>query len=701
MQNQNILYRPRFPKYDSGIYGRYNNFNIPLKYVSKQIKRCNYCFSSEEENINPNAFYILTDKINQTKNQNSLYKLNIKDTNSFSNPQNKNKGYNHHKDAFKSLEKNNNQYNISRKNDPRPTNNNYISFNSFIEGKDFNSNDAENICYNLFNKEIKKNPNNSILKKKYSNIAMIDYDQNNINNNTLYYHTNNNSYSCYNQPFTKQSHRLFKKEYLKISNNVNKDYDIKKGFEKKQMFAMNNSNFSGDAQKNENGLNKNKTINNIYNNNVSYLNKVTKKYNNGNTISSNKIEKKFKPYIYKNISFSNIENLDMENKLMESQYQMENKKKINLVINTSNTIEERKKFENIPSILSNRQKEIKKINKISLIGLTNSKDIIDNKNNHSFYEIKSLSKHLSQKNINSNPLNNNQIINIVCKNKKNNEKKIIKEKLIKNKSNLKLLDDDSIKEKNELKTKKINLTELNECIKKDGNFYIIKNGAQRSAFETSFRNEISNYEPKSKENINYLNINNINPNNNYNNNFVVEDKVKGKNTIIKIDKIKRKNSTKNVIPSGKKILNTIVNNKENLSISKNSNQKINDRGPSVSSIYLDIPKSVKTNKICSNYFSFYSKTKNKSKNKKKKNKDFHNKKNMIQLLNINNKTYEEDFPLKYESDINIKNQSLKPQISFRITLFGNKEPEYEKYFVVNTFCSENIREKPDQSESDF
>ena len=408
MQNQNILYRPRFPQYDSGIYGRYNNYNIPLKYTSKQIKKCNYCFSSEEENINPNAFYILTDKINQTKNQNSLNKLNIKDTNLFSNSQNQYKGYNHHKDAFKSLEKNNNQYSVPRKNNPRPTNSNYISFNSVIEGKDFNSNDADNICYNLFNKEIKKKPNNSILKKKYSSIAMIGYGQNNINGNTLYYHTNNNSYSCYNQPFTKQSHSLFNKEYLKISNNLNKDYDNKNGFEEKQMF-VNNNNFSGEAQKKVNGLNKNKTINNIYNNNASNINKVTKKNKNGNTIASNKIEKKNKPHIYNNISFSKIENLDMENNFIENQYQMENKKKINLVINTSNTIEERKKIENIPSIPSNRPKEIKKLNEISLIGLTNSKYIIDNKNNHSFYEIKSLSKHLSQKNIHSNPLNNNQI----------------------------------------------------------------------------------------------------------------------------------------------------------------------------------------------------------------------------------------------------------------------------------------------------
>ena len=684
MQNQNNLYRPRFPQYDSGIYGRYNNFNIPLKYVSKQIKRCNYCFSSEEENINPNTFYILTDKINQAKNQNSLNKLCVKDANSFSISQNQYKRYNHLKRAFKSLEKNNNQYKILRKNDSRLTNNDYISFNSGIKSKDFNSNDADNICYNLFNKENNKKPNNYILNKKYDN--------------TLYYHTSNKSYSCYNQPFTKQSHSFFNVEYLKISNNLNKNYDNKNEFEEKQMLDMNNNNFSGEAQISENRLNKKKTINNIYNNNVSNLNKLTKIYKNGNTIASNKIGTKNKPSINKNMSCAKKEKSEIQNNFIKNQYKMENKKKISIVINTSNTIEERKKIENITSIPSNRPKEIKKIKKISLIGFTNPNNIIDSNNNHSFYEIKSLSKDSSQKNIDSKPLNNNQIINVICKNKKNN----IKEKLIINNTNLKSLDANSIKGKNELKTKKNNLTELNECIKKDGVSYIIKNGTPRSVFELPFRNEINNYESKPKANINYLNINNISPNNKFSNNFIVEDEVKGKNNIIiKIDKIRHKNSTKNAIPTGKKMLNKKVNDKENLSISKNTNQKINDRGPSLSSIYVDTSKPLATKKICSNYFSFYSKNNNKPKKKKKKNKDFHNKKNMIQLLNINNKTYEEDFPLKFENYINIKNQLLKPQISFRITLFGNKEPEYEKYFVVNTFCSENIREKPDQSESDF
>ena len=710
MQNQNTIYRPLFPHYDSVIHGRYNNFNIPLKYVSKQVKRCNYCFSSEEENINPNSFYFLTDKINQTKNQNLSNKLNSKESYSISNSQNQYKEYNLHQGAFQRIENNNNK--LSRKNDSRLTSNDNASLNSGIECKNFNSNDADNICYNLFNKEMKKKSNNCILKKK--DIAIISYVKSNINDNSSFYNIKNNSYSCYNQPFTKyNSHSLFTKEYQKISNKLVKEYNNKNEFEEKAIVDatemnldsntyrdrkcsaineeekkyINKNNLNLGLQKIQNGLNKNRAINNIYKNNPN-LNKGIDNFKNGNIIASIKKEKINKPPVNKNISFSNIENLD-SSKFIKNHYEIENKKKINLIIN-SNTIEDRKEFENITSIPPNRPKEPKKIKKISLIGLPNLNDNLGNKNNHSFYEIKSLSKDLSQNNIHSKPLNNNEIISIVCKRKKNNERKIIKEKLIKNNSNLKLFEGNSIRDKNEIKNTEINLTDLNECIKKEGNSYILKKGASKSTFEASFRNEISNNESKTKENINFLNINN-----NYNNKFIVEDK-KGKNIIIKIDQIKHKNSTKNVIPTGKKIMNKKDSNKENFSISKKSNQTINNRG------YRDISKPLETKKICSNFFSIYSTNENKSKNKrKKKNKDFHSKKNMIQLLNINNKTYEEDFPLKLETGINNSNNSLKPQISFRIVLFGSKGPEHEKYFVVNTFCSENIREKPEQSESDF
>lgn len=727
MQNQNNLYKPLFPQYDSGIYGRYNNFHMPLKYASKQKKRYNYCFSSEEENINPNVFYILTDKNNQVKNQNLLNKLYTGEAYSFSNSQNNYKEYKPTQEAFKNIEKYKN--NSAKKNDLRLTNNNYISFTSGIDNRDFNSKDADNICYNLFIKETKKKQNNCILKKKYSSIAIGNCNLNNISENYSYYNIKNNSYSCYNQPFTKHNnHSLFIRDYNIINN---KEYNNKDKNDEKPIVdkgenelnydyntfrsgkcgtinncgktCINNNKINECTQKIDKGLIKNRTINNIYNNN-SNISKIVKNNKSViNSISNKKETKSNKLPINKNISYSKIETLDEANKFIKNHCQIENKKKINLVINTSNTIIDKKKYENIPSIPSNKPNDTKKIKKISLINFPNWNDNLDNKNNHSFYEIKSLKKDLSQKNLHQKPINNNEIIHIVCKRKTNNETKTFKEKFMKNISNTKLIEDNYAKEKNDIKTRKIDLTEINPYIRKEGN-YKMKKGASKTTFETTYRTETSNNDPKTNENINYMNINNISYNS-YNNNFIVEDKLKkGKNDIIKIDKIKHKNSSNYLIPSGKKITN-----KEKISIINNEyifnlkNKEINNRGISTSSAYIDIKKPVEIKKICSNYFSYYCVKDNESKNKKNtKRKAFNNKRNMIQLLNINNKTYEEDFPFESEGNIyNSNNNLLKPQISFRIALFGNKEPEYEKYFVVNTFCSENIREKPDESESDF
>jgi hypothetical protein len=70
-------------------------------------------------------------------------------------------------------------------------------------------------------------------------------------------------------------------------------------------------------------------------------------------------------------------------------------------------------------------------------------------------------------------------------------------------------------------------------------------------------------------------------------------------------------------------------------------------------------------------------------------------------MNINYKSFEEDFPLKIRCYKRYKlNKNLKPQISVRITLFNVLKPERERYFVVNYFYSENIR-NPIITENDF
>ena len=82
----------------------------------------------------------------------------------------------------------------------------------------------------------------------------------------------------------------------------------------------------------------------------------------------------------------------------------------------------------------------------------------------------------------------------------------------------------------------------------------------------------------------------------------------------------------------------------------------------------------------------------------KKIKKIFSKKNLIQLNNMNNKVYEEDFNIR---DNKSKYNILKPQISVRLTLFSNKNHFHDKYYFVNFFYSENIKNKPLCEESDF
>ena len=81
-----------------------------------------------------------------------------------------------------------------------------------------------------------------------------------------------------------------------------------------------------------------------------------------------------------------------------------------------------------------------------------------------------------------------------------------------------------------------------------------------------------------------------------------------------------------------------------------------------------------------------------------KNKKFNSNKKLLALKNLNSKTFEEDFPLKIKSYKRYK--ILKPQISVRMTLFNIAKPERERYYFVNFFYSENIR-NPILVESDF
>lgn len=677
MLNQDNFYYPLFPKYDNSNYGNCNSYFIPYKYDSKAIKACNYCLSLEVEKNNSKAFNILTDKNNLVSNLNAFNKLISEDSkiNDF-------KEYN----APKMLQNINNHSKIlDNKNYSKINIQNYIPLSNRIKIIESQSQNKDNIY--------KKN---NCLKKKFSSIALSCYNESikPDNNNSTYYNLNNNSFCSYNQHFMKHNcHSLFKKDLHIINDTLNTDISTKKGYmgnnqekeEEKILFNSNenidtqyirkdnntyNSNFNSNKSKIYEGLDKNTTLNKTHHNNSNIVKIAKNSKSNNNNYPNQNLSFIYYPTINRNISYSKIENIDVTNKLINKCDKNENKKKINLVLN-----------------------KIKKLNPISS---PNLKYNFDNKNNHSFYEIKSLSKELSQKNIKTKMqiINNNEVINSVFKNKKEINSKLSNKKAGNNSTNIIILHKNDNK-----KDKNINLSK--NCLKKKEK-YIVKREISKKSNENINKSEINyNNFKEIKENINTnnLNINNINYYT-YNNNLVVEKKLnKNKKITINLDNINYDNSDgiKKQTQISKNSINNFENNKEYL-IDLNK-RKIIRHIPSGNILHKNNSKKLRINKINSNHFSFLpSKI---SSNPKKMKKCF-NQKNIIQLNTIINKIYKEDFLFK-EKDENKNNskQNLKPQISVRIVLFGNKEPEKEKYFLVNIFYSENIRDKPDESESDL
>ena len=706
MQNQNYFYQPNLTNYDSGIYGRYNNFPYPYNYIPKQMNNSLNEFLSDEENINPNGFYFLTDKNGSMNNEKIINTLLSRAPYTFSNSQTNAIEINHLSGINKKIENSNKK--LSRKNDVRLINN----------SARMHSNEGVKIDYNLFNKDINKDYK---LKKKYSSIAT----GNNLNENdnfSFYNNINNNSYSCYNHQYTKNnSHRIDNQ----INNNyLIKDYKAKHEYKEKCLYDNVNKEIKFDSFNYNNGkcitiTEKDKIYNNndkqeynclkkeeMLNNKIRHMSNIN---NNGNLIkivksnkSNNKKENKkaYKPPINKNISYPKIEAFNFKNKFKRINSQNENKKKMRIdIINSNNNILSK------PEGTKN----------IKIINLGNLQDCNENnrgKKNHSFYEIKTLSKDLfnhNNDNIQSKN-NNNEMISIVYKN--NNKSlydKTDKEK-IKKISSSSINENICPKDNLKLKPKSINFTKLNAYLKnKEAKPYNIPKRISKNLFTPGNKSEIKiNYPNSTKEN-----INTINSNLNYNyNNFFVQDKVKQekRNSIVKIDRLKSKNNKENI--SLKK--NPSIDNNEkkiiNCNNEKVNNKHLNSRENIGNALKLDkhnMSNIRNMRKIDSNSFSFFPAVKVNEINKKnsnkniKKNKKLYSKKNLIQLTNINKKTYEEDFPLNINNNKKILNNLLKPQISFRIALFSKKEPEYEKYFLVNTFFSANMRDKPEGSESDF
>ena len=588
-------YLKTMPKYEAGTFSRYYNSS---KYSSTtSSKHRNYYASSEDEKTNSKT---ITDKTIKANIKNKSYiKLN---TNSypFCNSQ---KIFNEGGDPTDSKNKNTIVENFSH-----ISNHAYISLNSIIDG------------------------NNSLKfesKKKFNYTANQPFKKNNslhlLNYNDNYNNLNENIIDKYNNSKTSTKINVDNK-YKKHTYNLSQkliDYD-------------------SNSQRKYNTINEENT-------HPTKLNSTTRK----NTGSLKKINNEKESGVLPDKTKKNDFN---ENRRVNN-LSLNIKKNITLIPN------KRTKNDNNKKNILIKKIELNKIKKLSLKNLSNFSNLNDSskkntsdKNNHSFYERKSISREFPHKQTEIIALEGNKtkvkIKNNVNLNLSNNESSLNRYTSINGNKEVIYIQKDNnlfkIGSKSGIKDKTFNIAELNK--------YLIKE-KKRDLHEENKKNyfEIINKE-KNNNNINF----------NYNRKYNKNDK---------IGNIQLKKQEKN---------NNMVKLKNDYKISK----LINNRNNTHIETYLKVKKYI-ANKINSYSFNYVNKTKER---KNKKNKKFVSNKKLMTLKNLNYKTFEEDFPLKIKNYKRYKyTKNLRPQISVRITLFSVEKLERKRYFNVNFFYSENIR----------
>jgi hypothetical protein len=461
--------------------------------------------------------------------------------------------------------------------------------------------------------------------------------KNNNNNNELSYnYRSNNIYiSFHNKPGS----NILNNEYIENSKlNILKTYINKKNitFNENNQTYTNDYNIESIKQRNNNNFYKiNKYIKATTNKEIKYS-----KINNIN--SKEEIQK------HKSLRNKNDNAINKENNLNKN-IPLPGKKK-NMIIKIENN-------KNGNSIIQSKESaDINFIKKIALRNITNLNESKHKINNHSFYERKSFSKE------NHNKRNSNFVLSNMIPNKK-------KEKIVKNNSNH-FIGNDSF-----IKTNDTSQTKENIIINKNSNDYGLDFDKKKSL----------------KENINANNVDISYNLRNSNNNDKNSLKQKNNSIIINID-------TENF-----KTLGSI--NKADLNQDKKDRNNFKklflSRIPTRKSIIKEKINKININQCKSNMFSIIPKPNTyraSSKREKKKIKKVFSMKNIIQLNNINNKSYAEDFIIKGNEN---KKYNYKPQISVRLTLFKDKIRLDENYFLVNFFYSENLKNNPDSEESDF
>ena len=685
---QKVEYKKTIPKYEVNTFKRYGyDQNSPKYYYnSNSSKNKNYFPSSEEEKTNSKSNYKISD-INKTTSSRYKFTTKMRASNQFSNSQNLFNDIDTRPDSYKL--KTLNQENSSIK-----SNRAYISLNSLIQGR--NSNSKTKNYFPKMGSDIKN-------KQNYSNHKiqnLIDCNSNDIVKENIY-NKNNDKY-IYNTTYK------ISKYYTNLSSKIIENDS-----------NVNNSHHGAKIGSiiQENDTNEKMILNTSRRKN--YDTKTIMDYKNKNEISKTDDKKYSKNSMYQMERRENNLSINIKRNSMkkindfkggQNSQNLNKKDIISIIPNTKgrNEINELKK--NINKDISKRP-DMNKIKKISLISVSNllnnnnsnvninntnsntnnlnesSQKNITEKTNHSFYEVKSLTKESpNQKNDSIIPktkkitmrLGSNNTFDLTTTKKAETNLKTDLSKYNEISSSKNKLDNNR-RNKNNLKERKINLCELNKCLINEGKIYLLTKENNKTNLEKMVKNDMiigNNYIKEKKE---------INSN-------LYRDNIKIKNIQIKKQEDNNGRNRNKIIEIINKRNNSIRARNESLSQSKIYKFRTSDI-ISYNLSYIPGPKEDK-NKNNNN--------KIKGKNKKKIN---------IFLKNLNCKLYEEDlkpdmennkYKFKYKvKKIGRRNGNLKPQIGVRITLFNVVQPERKRYYYMNFFYSENLRNHCLSKENEF
>ena len=646
-------------------YYNINSFDANDKNCPQNYSRNTYDVTNNLNNIKLLDSEICTPRIHE-RTKCFLYQKNYNDLsktlNTFKNRENY--GYREIKDVKK-----NNYTQIKKKciNTDRKGNNIKLNNNFYINISNNNS-FRNSVINNNNDSTIRNNTKNNIVVTKSTN---INQNINKIIDDKL----NNNELSKNKRKF---SYINFKTDISSSNNNVVDNKNIKE--KKDNKICYKNRNFNKSLLMNKVHFYKNLKEENrhsINNNNNSRANYIKR-----STIEANSKEKG-KKIITQTRFFSGdlkdvikISNNRKNQIIIESKQYSPIKKQKTIVINEhmkhnslSNT-----KTDSIQKEIYKNKQILKKLDKNIFVKRPSTSRLIDKSGKNNEMPILN-EKKISEKNIKVNSVDKKRKTIVI----KTVKSKIIKNDIIKDKM-------DKLKEHmNSIKIRNQNLNNLNS-LKKYKKEYIL-----------STTNDIDDTNDKQKtlSNSKIKNSNNSNKFNKFSNNNKEEIKSA---KIKKISRSSEKSYKKNK-KSKKSLLNSASRRSRTKSKAKKHSNKIK---------YIDKLKIFKYSDANFNYTTSTNSSKDNNALKYKKlalrtNRIQCKKKKNINSLNLNYKSFEEDFKVQYDLKNNNNCQNLKPQISCRITLTKKNNVNIIgllRYFKVNYITSENLRNKYDIDSED-